>query len=121
MISVQHAAVNQRPLLDQVSCLEDCGTFGVLVLSVVSKTTKAMRLGQGSESRHCPVMKTGLTLFGATRCDNSCWRICLLARTQTIAAKQDVVIDSHNGVHQRVCKTLGKKSRVHLRYHGMLG
>lgn len=114
MISVQHAAVNQRPLLDQVSCLEDCGTFGVLVLS-------AMRLGQGSESRHCPVMKTGLTLFGATRRDNSCWRIYLLARTQTIATKQDVVINSHDGVHQGACKTLGNHSRVHLRYHGMLG
>lgn len=56
------------------SHLEDCGTFGVLVLSVVSTTKKAMwlgrvslhcspsgpgansRLGQGFESTHCELV-----------------------------------------------------------------
>lgn len=123
------------------SHLEDCGTFGVPVLSVASKAKKAMwstclctvslhcsptgpgpnsRLGQGFESRHCPVRQT-VGELGRIHRVYSCWRICLLARTQTIAAKQDVVINSHGEVHQDVCKTLENKSRVHLSQHEMLG
>lgn len=52
--------------------------------------------------------------------ESSCWRIRVFARTQSIAAKQDVVINSSD-VHWDVCKTLENKPRGHLRSQRMAG